>query len=204
LESAADIKERNSSGAIAEGGEMRRYTRLEAAQRQLEMAVRALLQFDDPISALTLAGAAERVLSDLQPSDGILGVDAWSIRAFCNTHIKQERQEAAAVLLRKTYNQLKHAQRSPSAVHDIHESEVLIWLLLSIRAFTALGGTATPILNTFNFWVMAARPDWISADDPELVKKFSEANRELGHLPKAKAFAALLEMVSSISQIPNP
>jgi hypothetical protein len=46
--------------------------------------------WDELVSAATLAGAAERVLSDLQPQDGIIGVDAHSIRSMINLYIKEE------------------------------------------------------------------------------------------------------------------
>jgi hypothetical protein len=54
--------------------------RLEAVRDQIDSAIRVYFLWDDLVSALALAGAAERVLSDLQPKDGIFGVDAHSIR----------------------------------------------------------------------------------------------------------------------------
>ena len=57
--------------------------------------------WDELVSAVTLAGAAERVLSDLQPQDGIIGVDAHSIRSMIN--LKEEHQKDAAKLFRKDY-----------------------------------------------------------------------------------------------------
>jgi hypothetical protein len=200
LEQGADI---NTGPINAENGEVRRYTRLDAAQFQLEMAVRALLQFDDPISALTLAGAAETVLSDLQPIDGIFGVDAWSIRAICNTHINTAHRKEAADLLRSAYNQLKHANKLPAHIHEIQETSVHIWLLLSIRAFTSLGGTASPILNAFKLWAMAARPEWISENDSPLIRSFAESSEWLRRAPKADAYRMILAAVESKSLVPN-
>ena len=56
---------------------MRMIARIDAARCQIDRAITAYFE-DDLVSALTLAGAAERVLSDWQRQDGLFGVDAYS------------------------------------------------------------------------------------------------------------------------------
>jgi len=182
----------------------RRYSRLDAVRCQLDMAVRAHLQFDDLVSALTLAGAAERVLSDQQPQNGILGVDAWSIRAYCNLHIKEDHQKAAAKLLRDGYDFLRHADRSPDRVLNLNAETVEIYLLLSIRAYSTLSNSSTSVMTAFKLWMMAERPDWIADDDTPIIKRFSEEARTIRNRSKPEFFGALLGLVESQSLIPNP
>ena len=63
---------------------IRKITRLEAVRDQLDSAFKVYFLWDDLVSAITLAGAAERVMSDMQPKDGIFGIDAASIRSIIN------------------------------------------------------------------------------------------------------------------------
>ncbi len=183
---------------------MRQFTRLEAVQLQLEMAVRAFLQFDDPVSALTLAGATETVLSDLQPKDGLFGVDAWSIRAFCNLHIKPEHHKAARDLFRQKYNMLKHAERDAQTDHKIDETSVLFWILISIHAFLALGGTKTDVLIAFRTWLVLARPDWFSDTDPAMMNALFAARSKVEQMGKPQAFEAIQSALTNKSLFPNP
>jgi hypothetical protein len=71
-------------------------TRFDAVSSQINSAIRMFFLWDDLVSAVTLAGAAERVLSNLQPQDGIVGVDAYSIRSMVNLYIKDEHRREAA------------------------------------------------------------------------------------------------------------
>ncbi len=63
----------------------RKITHLEAVRDQIDSAIRSYFLWDDLVSATTLAGAAERVMSDMQAQDGIFGVDAASIRSITFT-----------------------------------------------------------------------------------------------------------------------
>lgn len=180
------------------------FSRLDAVKHQLDLAVRAYLQFDDPVSALTLAGAAERVLSDLQPQDGILGVDAWSLRAFCNLHIKPEYQKAAGKLLRDGYDFLRHADRAPNRVLELNVETVEIYLLLSIRAYSALAKSNTTVMIAFKLWMMVERPHWISEEDAPAIREFSNAACNLPDRSNPKFFTTLLGFIETKSLIPNP
>jgi hypothetical protein len=101
----------------------RKISSLDAVRDQINAAIRAYFLWDDLVSALTLAGAAERVLSDKQPADGILGVDAFSIRSMVNLYIEDEYQSKAAKLFRADYDFFRHADQKPQ---DDYEFSVRI------------------------------------------------------------------------------
>jgi hypothetical protein len=84
--------------------------------------------WDDLVSAVTLAGAAERVLSDLQPQDGIIGIDAHSIRSMINLYIKEGHHKDAAKLFRKDYDFFRHADRDAAQSYELKENSVA-WLI---------------------------------------------------------------------------
>jgi hypothetical protein len=113
----------------------RKITRRGAVRDQINSAIRAYFLWDDLVSALTLAGAAERVLSDRQPADGLLGVDAFSLRSMVNLYIREEYQSEAATLFRKDYDFFQHADRKPQDDYEFSEEWVDFLLLVAIGAF---------------------------------------------------------------------
>jgi hypothetical protein len=143
----------------------RTISRIEAAICQLDGAIRAYFE-DDLVSALTLAGAAERVLSDLQPQDGLLGVDAYSWRAAINLYIKTEHQKEAAKWYRRAYDQLRHADRDKSETIEINQTVVDIYILMAVFAFHFVTKQTTTNVRIYELWFCIHYPD--------LVKKGTE------------------------------
>jgi hypothetical protein len=143
-------------------------TRFEAVRDQLNSAVRVYFLWDDLVSAVTLAGAAERVLSDLQPQDGIFGVDAHSVRSFINLHIKDEHQKEAAVLFRRDYDFLRHADRKNAENCELKDSSVVWLIFLSICSFEFLKQSKSIEMRAFVWWFMATHPQYLKADAPNL------------------------------------
>jgi hypothetical protein len=127
----------------------RMVTRFDAVRDQINSAIRVYFLWDDLVSAITLAGAAERVLSDLQPQDGIFGVDAHSIRSMVNLYIKQEHQKEAGALFRRDYDFLRHADRDSTNDYEIKDSKVTWLIFLSICAFEFLKQKKTMEMRAF-------------------------------------------------------
>jgi hypothetical protein len=146
----------------------RMVTRFEAVRDQINSAIRVFFLWDDLVSAITLAGAAERVLSDLQPQDGIFGIDAHSIRSMVNLYIKQEHQKEAGALFRRDYDLLRHADRDSTKDHEIKESKVTWLIFLSICAFEFLKQKKTMEMKAFFWWFFATHPQYLKADAPDL------------------------------------
>ena len=89
---------------------------------ELDSAFKAYFLWDDLVSAITLAGAAERVMSDMQPQDGIFGVDAASVRSIINLYIKPEHQKDAAKLWRADYDFFRHADKKKQSDYELKKS----------------------------------------------------------------------------------
>lgn len=211
----ADTMERGSAEEPgAQTQSIRRYTRLEAVERQLEMAVRARLQFDDPVSALTLAGAAEKVRSDLQPMDATIRSGYDSVKAFVNEFVKPERRRAVVRDIRNAYDQLRHADKLPNHTHELAPDWVDAFLKMAIYAHAGRPPTKEtrdfaewfyrmpPVLGAFLIWMFLNDPrgeTWTREleNDPEKLNEFKS-------LPCSAAFEAILDLVRSKSLIPNP
>jgi hypothetical protein len=172
----------------------RKVMRLDAVRCQIDSAIKAYFLWDDLVSALTLAGAAERVLSDLQPQDGIVGVDARSIRSMANLHIRTEHQKEAATLFRADYDFFRHADRKPQAEYELNEMTVDFFLYASIGAFEFLKQEKTAAMKTFTWWFMAKYPDWMKRDSPhlEVVEQIAEMTHSIS---KKDFFTALADTI---------
>src|SRR5271165_120360 len=144
----------------------REISRLDAVCNQINSAIRAYFLWDDLVSALTLAGAAERVLSDKQPADGILGVDAFSIRAMVNLYIEDAYQSKAAKLFRADYDFFRHADQKPQDDYEFSERWVDFQLLLSIGSYEFLGQKKTEDIDNFHVLVLHEISTMVEKDHP--------------------------------------
>jgi hypothetical protein len=170
-------------------------SRMEGIRNQLDSAVRVYFLWDDLVSAITLAGAAERVLSDMQPQDGIMGADAYSIRSIINLYIKPEHQKDAAKLFRKDYDFFRHADRDSVTHYELHENAADFLLMTTIRSFQFLGQKSTPAMRAFIWWFMAKYPHLVKKDAPhrQLASKMRENAKNLS---KKEYFAAFMSAVA--------
>jgi hypothetical protein len=166
-------------------------TRIEAVQSQLNSAIRLYFISDDLISAVTLAGAAERVLSDMQPQDGILGVDAYSIRSSVNLHIKPEYQKRVAQFFRKDYDFFRHADHGPDQSLEMSELRVDFLLMIAISSYQFLGYATTPEMRAFLRWFMLRYPHVMKVDD-EHRQLMTDINANTTGIPKHEVYQLLL------------
>lgn len=178
-------------------------SRLDAVKHQLEMAVRARLQFEDLVSAMTLAGAAERVLSDLHPKDAEFSDDTFSIRAFCKTYVKPGRQKKAAEYMRAAYDFLRHADKTPDHVLELDAELVDLTLMMAIKAFERASKTRPPVLLAFQACAAITDPKWEAANHiPEINDpKLGDWSTKL---TMRELFIAILAHYEFRSLIPNP
>ncbi len=162
---------------------------------------------------MTLAGAAERVLSDSQPAEAKTSDGFDSIKAYCNEFVEEGSRKEVAAKIREAYNQLRHADQKPAHIHSLDPEGVDAFLLMTIYAsahrpqaknqdFAVWFNSLPPILGTFVTWMFLNDPrgeTWINdlGNDPEPLQQFKS-------LPVAIAFEAILELVESKSLIPNP
>lgn len=167
--------------------------------------------FDDAISALTLAGAAEHVLSDLQPKDAKVSEGFQSLKAAANEYIEEGEKRKFLERLRFNYDQLRHADRHPQHEHVLNVQGVDMLILLSIWAFAGRPKGAQPaiaewlykmppVLGAFVIWMFLNYPSdtWERRPDDN----FPELKELRNNQPLA--FETILHLVESKSLIPNP
>lgn len=135
-------------------------TKLEAAKRQLDCAIRLYFHDDDMSSTITLSRAAFRLLWDLYPTlsdDGfekplgkLISVLGWS-------------------RFNEITNFLKHADKDPEAQMEPHEVNAMSGIGFSIILYGRITeGSLTAEMKAWETIMTLAQPDvWDSYPDPD-------------------------------------
>ena len=151
-----------------------RLSKFEAANRQLDRAIRMLFEEDDPVCTHTLAGAASILLADLvehhKPSE------TWEQKAREDNLLGTQ---AFFKIARKAQNFLKHARNDPDGVLEFNPSDTDALLTLAVYNAAELS-PLSPIAEVFQLWSLAL----LCSDDMAKIEPFSDATAYFGRLPK--------------------
>jgi hypothetical protein len=126
-----------------------RITKLEAAQRQLNRAIRMHFAGDDPVCTHTLAGAASILLTDLvehqQPGE------TWEEKARLENNLTKSEFFKVA---RKAQNFLKHARDDPANTLEFNPSDTDALLTLAVLNASELAPLSLEA-QVFQLWSLA-------------------------------------------------
>lgn len=147
-------------------------TKLEAAQRQLSLAIRMLFASQDPVAVHTLAGAASIILTDLVERHA--PEHSWDRMAQEDNDLKPNQYFQ---IVRKAQNYLKHARddHTEILVFDPNDTEALI--MLAVMNASELAPMSLEA-QVFQLWFLAAKYPVDCASEPP----FSEAIALFGDL----------------------
>jgi len=151
-------------------------TKTDAAERQLNTAIRLFFENRDHLSAYTLAIASREITDDLlgKQSDEIFRRELarlgdptkvrLSYRERLHDLIKPEYHKDAQKLFNRRQNFLKHADRDPdSEMDDLSARELAMVILFSVSNFHLLTkGRLTREMGTFLCWFGAAEPKLVN------------------------------------------
>ncbi len=136
-------------------------TKIEAASRQLNMAIELLFEGRDSVAIHTLVGAAGRILSDLvehrRPGESWRSKTVESLPGISV-------QEGYAILNR-TPNFLKHADRDPDGVESFNEEENDDLMFLACLECGEIEIPLSLQMQAFQIWYMAAYPERFGSKD---------------------------------------
>jgi len=140
-----------------------RVSKIEAAERQIELSIRLLFQNEDPIGIHTLAAAGFRILRDLgEKADTQI-----------HQHLKKIIKPGMEGKLWKAFNRpanfLKHAADDPDGIlENIQEEANDVLILFACFYYQDLGYKWTPQMVAFITWFMVLHPEIIELliEDP--------------------------------------
>lgn len=131
--------------------------KLDAARRQLDVAVRIFFSHGDEIALHTLAAAARNVLFDLCSHRKVK--PPMSIDSLVEDFTKPEHRDLIRRKLRQPENFFKHADRDPEERLIFNSEAIEFRLLEAVEAYLALTRESVPIFQTYRAWWMLKNQD---------------------------------------------
>lgn len=128
-------------------------SKLDAAKRQLEMAVRLFMSNSEPVSIHTLVGAAHQVLEDICIQKG-----HTNIRQDVLNNVKEEYKEMFKKSLNKPRNFFKHADKDPEGIIEFTDKATMLEMWDACRMYRTLTGEMPPLLLIYTAWFHVNNP----------------------------------------------
>ena len=154
-------------------------SKLEAAQRQLDCAIRLYLAEEDEVAVHTLSRAAFRILYDLYPT---MRDDGFS------RDLDALIQRLGWARFNQVSNFLKHADRDPQATDEVHDTDTAMGIGFSIILFSRLSGSYTPEMRAFDEWMKVTHHEEFKVPvdpDAEFEADFRQAVEVMKTAPKS-------------------
>lgn len=135
-------------------------TKLEAAGRQLDTAIRLFFGNGDAVSIHSLAVAAANVFADV--AEHMNAGVSWRTRARDDSHLSMMKLKA---VMHEEWNFFKHADRDPNAMLNFNEHLSEDFMFMAVLDCGDLHFT-TCSMQAFQIWYIAAHPERFSTDEP--------------------------------------
>jgi hypothetical protein len=165
-------------------------SKLDAARRQAEVAIRLYFAEGDPVSIHTLTGAAYTLIADLSESAG----HTRTLRAQLSEALTPEGEALFRAKLAEAQNFFKHANRDGGSVLSFDARQTELILLDACLEYCRLAGESPPLLRLFVTWCALRMPDLFPAAST-LVAPF----QYLADLPRSAFFAEYLPLAETVA-----
>jgi hypothetical protein len=129
-------------------------TKLDAARRQLGVAIRLWFADDDPVAIHTLAAAAHEIVHTLFRLRGFHGL------MFDSKLVKNEYRSDWAKLIKRPASFFKHAQRDPDSEFEFDPRANWALLLAAAHGVSRMGYEPRMEELALAYWFRIHQPDW--------------------------------------------
>ena len=170
-------------------------TKMQAAQRQIDVAIWMLFRNDDPLAIHTVAMAGFRILRDLAKKRGLERIIDSIIRPGKETEFWRSFHSFS--------NFCKHADRDPNDIlsgfqEDANES----LLLIAATYYERLGCQMTKEMMVLAVWYISLHPNVLSRNvDPTMMALVSEAASGIQSLPRKEQLAIGLTVLKRYGNV---
>lgn len=169
-------------------------SKLDAARRQLETAIRLYFNDCDPVSIHTLTAASYNIVRDINRSarGTKLIIKEQLIERVVPEHQKEVRNK-----LNEAENFFKHADNDPTGVLQFSPSltELMIWE--ACMAYFQLSGEQLILAKVFNAWFSVRNPHLFRLTE-EQQRQISRSKKEIETIDKQEYFRLYLPAFESI------
>jgi hypothetical protein len=135
-------------------------SKLEAARRQLDTAIRLYFSHADPVSIHTLAAAALDLLKNLDEQ----GPKTGTFYDHLETNVKPEYLKEANNIFRAPQNFFKHANTDPERVLDFLVALPELFLISGCEKYHELAAEETPEMLVYRLWFSHHNPEFLTLE----------------------------------------
>ncbi|WBU39769.1 hypothetical protein [Marinobacter alkaliphilus] len=135
-------------------------SKMDAARRQLTVAIELYFRGFDAISIHTLSAAARNVLDNLCSHRGVKV--PIRLESMLNEMIKPEHQKNVRNKFRKSENFFKHADKDPDGTLRFNPISTEYTILEAVESYAALSNELPPMLLAFRTWWMLHNQDLLN------------------------------------------
>ena len=137
-------------------------SKLDAAKRQLEMALNLFFRNGDPVSIHTLVNASQQILQDICNTQGVQG-----IKVRIMDMVREDKKKEFLIKINAPRNFFKHADKDPDGIIDFNSEMTYLDLWDACMMYTTLTQETPAIMQVFYIWNYANSPDIIILSDAE-------------------------------------
>ena len=166
-------------------------SKLDAAKRQLETAIRIYFYSGDPVSLHTLTAAAYNVVRDLNEKRGGAPM---VIKERMFEFVRPECQKELREKINEAENFFKHADRDHSATLEFHPNSTELLIFDACSKYVELSGEFPPLFQILNGWMMITHEEIFNLPDDQK-KKLREAAKTFTAAGKVAYFNDMLPLV---------
>lgn len=175
-----------------------RVTKIEAARRQIDTAIRQLFSGEDALAIHTVAAAAHTILRNIADKTGISN---W--QESIKNCVRPEKIKEFWKAHNESSNFLKHADTDPAGILEFGEVENDLTLIACCSLYCSLGYEATMEMRAFSSWTCVTYPHlffdgWLDANLPRGIDRMA-LDRMRG-LPRPKLLKLGKHLLSVVRQ----
>jgi len=169
-------------------------SKLDAARRQLETAIRLYFSHGDPVSIHSLAAAAYNVVRDVGEKRG---APPMLLKDKLVDNVRPEAQTRFRNKINEAENFFKHADRDHDSVHDFDPEFSEVFLLDACDQYYRLTAEVLPIFGVYRSWFIANHPDFFDLSKLGPAKDQAPALAALGRTAFLQQMLPLATMMQT-------
>ena len=146
-------------------------SKLDAARRQLDAAVRLYFAEGDPVAIHTLAAAAHEVLADISVRRNVTVPFIHKLLSL----IRPEKQAEARAKFNRARNFFKHAKNDPEESIEFDPAHSEFLLFDACTQYRELTGELVPALGVFQAWFWIAWDKLVDHTPNNIIDQFRSA-----------------------------
>ncbi len=146
-------------------------SKIDAAKRQLEIAIGLFLNNSDPVSIHTLALSAHTLLRDLSKQQGLKSL----IKDEMYEDVREEQKKRFIKMISEATNFFKHADNDPEKLLKFYIDQTEFFLWDTCRMYYIITKESPPLIRLFNMWFLVKYPKTLLDEkNQKLIINFSK------------------------------